>query len=136
MQLGIDLFGPIGLTGVALTAARQLIPGARDVLPGSEERLDIGGSALQSTGFNLRSQPTRDLLDAIEDPNTPPEVIADLQRELDTRNDEFLEREFSGMSEEEITRQLGRLFAERRRRESQPQQGQPDAPQFNPAFGR
>jgi hypothetical protein len=61
----------------------------------------------------------RELVDAIKDPNTPDDLRRGYEKELASRDSDRLEQEFKDMSEDEIDNLLGRIFAERKRRDSQ-----------------
>lgn len=54
-HLAQDLFLPIGVGGLAVTAGRQFIPGGKEVISKGEETIGFGGLALQATGFNVRA---------------------------------------------------------------------------------
>lgn len=56
-----DLGAPIGPGSAALEIARQTVPGAAGVIPESEGRLGVVGSAAQAPGLNLRAEQTPDL---------------------------------------------------------------------------
>ncbi len=60
VQLGLDLFSPIGVGGIATEAARRAVGG--ELIPRGETRLGMVGLGLQATGLNLRAEATLPLL--------------------------------------------------------------------------
>uniref|UniRef100_A0A6M3J3A2 Large polyvalent protein associated domain-containing protein n=1 Tax=viral metagenome TaxID=1070528 RepID=A0A6M3J3A2_9ZZZZ len=112
-QLAIDMFAPIGVGGIATEAVREYVPGTSELIPRAEDRLGMGGLALQATGVNLRAEGTIELLDRYaresgyqKRDGTPVEVWDDLepkqvkelekeielQKELDVRSETSIER--------------------------------------------
>jgi hypothetical protein len=115
VQAAIDVFAPIGVTS-AIGAAREAFPQLRGVVAEGEGRLGVFGQLLQTSGFNLRSQPTRRMLDVASQaafgiPYGDLEPFErDLLQEQPNLKDELARRQSQALDRDDVnTRYFARL---------------------------
>lgn len=65
LQLATDLFAPIGFGQAGLQIAREVIPGAKGLIPEGESRIGLFGHALQSVVINVEAASTPRLLNDV-----------------------------------------------------------------------
>jgi len=112
-QLGLDMFSPIGVGGVAERVARETVPGAEDLIPKDPSGLSMTGEVIEATGLNLRASLRRNLLErqAMEQFQKPYEQLTQLEL-FKIKEDPDLKKKLMDMDIEASGR--GDVFAEHR----------------------
>lgn len=105
-QLALDLGNPIG-GGAALEAGRAISPAIAGAIPEQEGRLGIVGNLIQSAGFNLRGQPTDEILNlaALDSPAGKPYRDLNPKQRNDIKNKPGVQEELSKRHDTSLRRE-------------------------------
>jgi len=121
----IDVLAPISVTS-AIGAAREAFPAMQGVVPGTEGRLGVVGQSIQAGGFNLRGEPTRDMLNRYSQEHfaIPYDDLEPFQRD-DLQDDPALKEELQKRQDTGVSRaqETSKFFAALDKIDSDHQQG-------------